>query len=233
MHITTENQTILALIEFSIRGELRFLSHAETVRLFQRACGRAGIRLQYSRGYNPRPKLSLPVPRSVGIETEGDFLCLRVSPLRPPESQLSPEPGVDVDTQCLRAELAAQLPDGCELISVALLKAQPSFLPAEAAYELVLIPKHLDYKLKNRIERILTSESITLRRRIDAKGSVRNVNVRRFLKSIRTEDERIEVVCRISSAGSIRVDEILEILELGYDMLAAPISRRSLLLAGA
>ncbi|MEE9370604.1 MAG: TIGR03936 family radical SAM-associated protein, partial [Sedimentisphaerales bacterium] len=97
------------LIKFKVRDNLRFLSHAETVKVFQRACIRAGIKIQYSQGFNPRPKLYLPLPRSVGVETDDDLLCLRVN--------LSGPRTVSDESQ-IKAGLAKQLPDGVELLSV-------------------------------------------------------------------------------------------------------------------
>ena len=203
------------------------MSHAETLRLFQRACARSRITLQYSQGYNPRPKLSLPLPRSVAVETQGDFLYLRVHTSKPTGRQPSPQPAA-VDIEQLKTDLAAQLPDGCDLISAAVVHTRPSFLPTEAVYVLAVRPEYLDETLKNRIERLLAADSINIRRQTDDKGTTRNIDVRRFLKSITPEDENIAVVCRISSAGSIRVEEILQILELDYSMLATPITRRSM-----
>jgi hypothetical protein len=66
-------------VRFRIGGALRFLSHAETSRVFQRACARAGIPVKYSAGFNPHPKLSLPLPRSVGVESDDELLVVRLS----------------------------------------------------------------------------------------------------------------------------------------------------------
>ena len=55
---------------------MRFLSHAETMRLFQRACVRAGVKVAYSQGYNPHQRMSLVLPRSVGVESDDELLCL-------------------------------------------------------------------------------------------------------------------------------------------------------------
>jgi len=41
---------------------VKYLSHLELVRAFVRAFKRAGVRLAYSRGYHPMPKLPLPLP---------------------------------------------------------------------------------------------------------------------------------------------------------------------------
>ena len=75
----TAVQNMSVIVKFGIKGNLRFLSHAETIRLFERACVRAGIKLVYSQGFNPHPKLSLPLPRTVGVESDDDLLYLRFS----------------------------------------------------------------------------------------------------------------------------------------------------------
>jgi len=45
------------------------------------------------------------------------------------------------------------------------------------------------------------------------------------LKSIRISEGAVIVECKVSSAGSIRVDEILKLLELDAEKLAGPIRR--------
>jgi radical SAM-linked protein len=205
------NKTILVLVKFRIRGNLRFLSHAETVKVFQRACVRAGIKTAYSQGFNPRPKMSLPLPRSVGVEADDDLLCIRVYDIRD-------------TTYDMRDKLAEQLPDGCELLTVSVAEdKKPNAV--SATYMLVIRPEYLDDNLKTRIDNLLASESLNLERRIDARGNTRNIDVRSFLESIELDDGRITVECKISPAGSIRVDEILNLLELDAEKLAAPIRR--------
>jgi hypothetical protein len=53
------------------------------------------------------------------------------------------------------------------------------------------------------------------------------VDVRPFLKSIELDDKNILVQCKISAAGSIRIEEILKLLELTIENLTAPIRRES------
>ena len=217
--IVASCEIILLVIKFKVAGNLRFLSHAETLRVFQRACVRAGIRIQYSQGFNPRPKLSLPLPRSVGVESDDELLCLRVA----------------VDPDELRAtsynsrindELSAQLPEGCELLSVSVSQAGRSFQPSSATYLLVVKPEYLNDKLKATITSLLASKNLNVRRRTGIKQSkVKNLDVRVFLKSIKMDDRGIIVQCNISSAGSIRIEEILRLLELDEDKLALPIRR--------
>ncbi len=216
----------MVLIEFKVRGNLRFLSHAETVRVFQRACVRAGIKVLYSEGFNPRLKLSLPLPRSVGIEVDDDLLCLRVN--RDPN-----EPRVADYESRIKASLSMQLPGGLELLSARVTEAKSAPQPRLAKYVLKVQSKYLDEALKARIKNLLEHKRLNIGRLINTKklkienlkSKIRSIDVRPFLKSIELDDTGITVECKISLAGSIRLDEILELLELDYGMLSAPIRR--------
>jgi radical SAM-linked protein len=226
MGITVSDASTLVLIKFKVQGNTRFLSHAETVKVFQRACVRAGIKAAYSQGFNPRPKLSLPLPRSVGVESDDDLLCLCVELCRPSNSQ-SGTLVSSFDTEELKNTLARQLPDGCQLLSVTVAKTKASIQPSAATYCFVVQQEYFNEKLKTDVENLLSNESLNIKRRVDAKGTVRQIDVRPFLNSIQLDDKNIIVECKISPAGSIRVDEILKLLELDVGKLAAPIRRVS------
>ena len=213
-------ESVLVLIKFKIWGNLRFLSHAETIRVFQRACLRAAIEIRYSRGFNPRPRISLPLPRSVGVESDDELLSLRLNRKSSNDEQRDANNEIRI-----KARIAGQLPDGCELISLETAESKTSPQAVAATYVLVAQQKYLDEKLKARIKRLLASESLNIKRRINAKGDVREVDVRGFLKSIKLDNGNIIVECIIDPAGSIRVDEILRLLELDTEMLAAPVRR--------
>ena len=54
------------------------------------------------------------------------------------------------------------------------------------------------------------------------------LDVRPFLESIKFDNKSIVVGCRITPAGSVRIGEILELLEIGVEELAAPVKRTNL-----
>ena len=218
------NKAIPVLVKFKVGGNLRYLSHAETVRVFQRACVRAGIKLQYSEGFNPRPRLSLPLPRSVGVEAEDDLLSLGVLGWQKGDNRIELS-ALSFDAEEFRAALAEQLPEGFELLTVSVAKAKISPQPSQASYVLTVRKEYFDERLKETAKRLLGSENLVLQRRINAEGNIRNVDVRPFLKSIETGDGIITVDCKIGPEGTIRVDEILELLGLDVEKLAEPVRR--------
>ena len=229
------------VIRFKIGGSLRFLSHAETLRLFERACVRAGLNLQYSQGFNPHPRFSLPLPRPVGVESDDELLTIRV--YRDASRVMSDAKGypnlqdgeyqdnVIRDTQyairnTIKDSLSSQLPQGCELISVSTARAGASFGPCSATYIFAVKREFLDSTLESRIEDLLSSDNLVVRRMTDKKKSkFKNIDVRGFIKTIELDKAEVNVRCIITPAGSIRVREVLELMELDMERLASPIRR--------
>ena len=71
---------------FSKGSAIRFISHLDLMRTFERAMRRAKLPLAFSQGYNPKPRLSLYVPLPVGSTSEAELGSLDVAePLEPGE----------------------------------------------------------------------------------------------------------------------------------------------------
>lgn len=205
------------MIKFKVWGNVRFLSHAEMMSVFQRAFVRAGVDLEYSRGFNPHPILSLPLPRSVGVESEEELLCVRVKGA-----------AAGFDSDGFKGRFSSELPLGCDFISVEILERKVTFQAVQARYVFAAGQPADVSELKKRAERLLGMERIEVDRRIDARGNVRTLDVRGYLKTIEIDDRVISVECEISPAGTIRVDEILRLLELDAEKLASPIRRKNI-----
>jgi radical SAM-linked protein len=216
---------VLLAIRFKVEGSLRFLSHAETLKLFQRACVRAGLAIRYSEGFNPRPKLSLPLPRPVGVESDEELLCLRVA-----REPLTQDQVADEQWELrIKEALACQLPEGCELISVSTAEAGASFAPRSVTYVFRVKPEYITKELEATIERLLSSEHLPIQRPMnEERTKFKNVDVKDFLKSIKLADSsNIIVECAVSPAGTVRVEEILTLLGLDEGKLAASVRRTS------
>lgn len=191
---------------------MRYLSHAEMMRVFQRACTRAGVKVAHSRGFNPHPRMSLVLPRSVGVESDDEMLCLRF----------------DENTTEFNAEaLSSELPSGIEITSVNLVPANTIPKPCSARYFIKTKGKDAVDSREKLIEGLLAREEIVVERRTGKGTDTRQVDVRPFIESIDGGPTGIFVDCGISSAGTIRVDEILGLLKLEIKDLQGPVRRLS------
>ncbi len=62
----------------SKKGRIKFVSHLDMFRLMQRAVRRAGIPLWYTEGFNPHPYISFLLALSLGVESEGEPVDIRI-----------------------------------------------------------------------------------------------------------------------------------------------------------
>ncbi len=60
-------------------GRARFLSHLDTMRVFQRVLTRTGLPLRYTEGFNPHIVLSIALPLGVGMESVTERLDFGVT----------------------------------------------------------------------------------------------------------------------------------------------------------
>ncbi len=63
---------------FEKTGRAIYISHLDLMRTFQRIFARAGVTVKHSEGFNPRPKISIALPLSLGQESVCEILdfCL-------------------------------------------------------------------------------------------------------------------------------------------------------------
>lgn len=92
-------------IRFTETGKVRFVSHRDVARLFERALRKLRLPVAYSEGFSPRPKLSFGLALTVAHESEAEYL----------DVELTERPDVDD----LPRALSAALPDGIDVEAVA------------------------------------------------------------------------------------------------------------------
>jgi radical SAM-linked protein len=65
-------------IRFSRGEEVKYISHLDLIRLWQRALNRAGIPLTYSRGFSPHPQISMALALAMGVTSEAELMDIYV-----------------------------------------------------------------------------------------------------------------------------------------------------------
>ena len=61
-------------IKFTKEGYMKYISHLDLMRLFQRSFRRCNIPIKYSQGFNPQPKMTIANPLALGIESSEEFM---------------------------------------------------------------------------------------------------------------------------------------------------------------
>jgi len=209
------------VVRFKIRGNLRFLSHHETMAMFQRVFARARIGLCYSAGFNRRPKLSLPLPRSVGMLSDAELACALVCG---DENSL--------DAERLKERICEHVPQGCEITGIELIEGNVRYRPVSAVYVFSLAHSAEDDRIRADIEALrqalAAGSGVVVERRGHGTKPARKIDVSVYVDLIEVEGGDLVVKCNITSAGTVRADEILQLLQIDSSQLSRPVTRRSI-----
>ena len=100
-------------LRYAKRGRLRFTSHRDFARAFERALRRARVPMGYSAGFSPHPKISYVGAAPTGVASEAEYLEIGLAR--------------EVDLEVLRKAIDAALPDGLDIIEA--VPAGPGSLP--------------------------------------------------------------------------------------------------------
>ncbi len=203
------------LIRFSVSGDLAYLSHLDSLRLWQRLFRRAGWPLRFTEGFNVRPRIRLLLPRPVGITSNDEYLRIGLD---------ADEPRLEQWTESLQATL----PEGISLHGVAMAghKTEDRVIAAE------YVARCPEGRAPDsqRIIDLLAAETCPMRRCMDSRGNEKIVNIRPFVQSLRLEDDEVRMRLAVTNAGSARPSEVLTALGVaGEDLTATRLHRTQII----
>lgn len=92
-------------LRFAKRGRLRFLSHRDVARSFERAVRRAGLPVAHSHGFSPHPRMSWVGAAPTGTASEAEYVEIGLTEA--------------VEPAALATALDAALPDGLDVLAAA------------------------------------------------------------------------------------------------------------------
>jgi len=107
-------------IRFSRGQEVKFISHLDIMRLWQRALNRAEIALAYSEGFNPHPRMSLAAPLAVGVTSETELMDINLAKF--------------VSPHFFTASVSQQLPPGISILQVYMVALTLPSLQSQVRY---------------------------------------------------------------------------------------------------
>jgi radical SAM-linked protein len=141
---------------FSKTGKVRFTSHRDVARMWERALRRSRLPVALSQGFSPHPLLSFGLALPTGCESHGEYLDARLDEARDDE----------VSFDELPALLTPLLPDGVVLQAAGAIPMAEGSLQQEVAscdWELEVCGV-VGEELQERVERVLAAPSLTIQR---------------------------------------------------------------------
>jgi len=176
---------------------LRFVSHLEMQHFFSRLVLRAQVPVYFSQGFNPRPGISLPIPRSVGIGSLDDRVRIEL------EEAVQADEVLHRLSQITPAEMtlkSARVVDDKHLEHVSAIEWQIDVAGSDLE------------SVSQRIEQILSGPCEMPRE--TKKGKKYSADLRPLIMELTRQDDCVRAKVAYTPQGSIKPGELLEILHL-------------------
>lgn len=206
---------------FSRGEELKFLSHLDLMRLWERAFRRAGLDLAYSEGFTPHPRISLAAPLSVGITSQAELMDVFLSRWIAPHSFAS--------------QATKQLPRGLTISDVRPVGLNEPSLQSRVSFAEYNVEIETEMKvpeLESAIKSFLSAKEIPWQHQRDT--GTRHYDLRPLVADlwlISLENSRCTLGMRLrcSSSGTGRPEQVTR--AMGFSQRPQNIHRTSLILS--
>ncbi|MBX6422129.1 TIGR03960 family B12-binding radical SAM protein [Thermosulfurimonas sp. F29] len=162
---------------YAREGTASFLSQIEVQRVLERALRRAGVPLAFTRGFNPRPKLSFGRALPVGVASQREVFFVALS--------------AEIPAEVFRNAFSRQLPEGFSVREVSRVP-EPEREPGEALFEAVLPGGVSPEGVERRLRTPLT---------VKRSGGSRTLNLEEWIGEWRVEGDRLRFTLRLASGG--------------------------------
>ncbi len=202
-------------IRYAKRGRLRFTSHRDFSRAFERAVFRARIPMAYSSGFNPHPRISYAGAAPTGSASEAEYLEIALAEV--------------VDPAAVHRALDEALPDGLDVLEVVESKGGALADRLEASHWRLTLAGVDARVAEEAVARFLAAEEVPVQRM--TKKGLRTFDCRAAVVSLASQVDEVsgqecailDVVLR-HGTPSVRPDDILAGLRevAGLDADVAP-----------
>lgn len=209
-------------VTFSRGEEVKYLSHLDLMRLWERALRRAGIPLAYSEGFSPHPKISIAAPLPIGVTGDGELMDIML------RRKVSPYFFIKV--------VGEQLPRGMgivEVVQVALPLPSLQSQVRQAEYRVELATDKRAVGVEEALRSFLAKRELPWQHQRD--GEVRHYDLRSLVERlwlIEWQESRCTfgMLLRADSTATGRAEQVT--LALGFPERPRSIHRTRLILAG-
>ena len=181
-------------IRFRKVDDLRWISHRDLVRAFERLFRRCDLPLRMSEGFHPKARMSFPLALSLGIASNGEVM----------EFELT-EPA---EAKQLAEQLASQAPQGLDIIALRMLEEGEGKAQIRSVTYEVPIPTTRHEQLQKMLAQFNRQESLLIQR----DGSQRQIDLKAGSDHLEFRDGNLRFSLPVNRSGSVRPREVLQAL---------------------
>lgn len=161
------------VLKFSKTGYIKYTSHLDLLRTFNRAFRKTKISLKFSQGFNPHPKMSFAQPLSLGYQSRCELIEF--------------ETVENIDPSEIIGKLQTAMPEGIEILSCKKFLSNIRSISGEtesAEYK-IWIPTILsDDELKSKLYGYMEQDEIIALKKEKKSKALKPVNIKDKIRSL-------------------------------------------------
>jgi radical SAM-linked protein len=174
-------------------GISRFFGHLELMNIFLKALKKSGIRMKYSQGYNPKPKLSFLDTLPLGVASKNEYLIIEI----PAEEYLNKE--------LIIKKLSENLPSGLKIVDIT--KYEKGDKISDHTYSIDFKNCSID---KDLLDEYKNSPSVLVEKN-GKNGKINSINLKEIINYIEFIDDNVlSIKVDISSGPVFRPELIIK-----------------------
>jgi len=208
-------------LKFSRGERLKFLSHLDLMRLWERALRRANLELAYSEGFSPHPRISLAAPLAVGITSVAELMDVFLSRR--------------ITDGLFLQKVGPQLPDGIGIMQILPVNIEDPSLQSRlrfAEYSVDMETAKSGAEIESGLAALLAMETLPWHHARDT--GERFYDLRPLINGLWLAGKKdgscsIGMLLRCDASGSGRPEQVVK--ALGFATLPLSIKRTSLVFA--
>lgn len=203
--------------KFTKINEIKYISHLDLMRLFQRAFRRANIPVKYSEGFNPHQKLSFATALTLGVTSEGEYFDVEL------DRHISVDEFIERLNKCL--------PEGIKILKAEYINEKKAIMSlirwSSYIIEMILSENISKEEIETEIEKLLSMEEIlvTKEKRKGKKVVTKQENIKdkiRELFVLINNDGRLVLKATLmtGSAGNLKPELLIDALMKYTNLMA-------------
>lgn len=157
-------------VKFRRGDEVKFISHLDLMKVFERAIRRARLPIAYSQGFNPHPGMVFGLPLSVGVTSEAEYGDFELT-----------DDGLSMNEFMER--LNSQLPLGLEILSAKPRQTKQNIMATISASEYIVVvgtELNIDEKtFQAELKKFLSQKEIIVKKK--TKSGIKDTDIRSMI----------------------------------------------------
>ena len=182
------------IVRFGKNPRLRFISHLDMQRFFQRALNRTGLPIAYSQGFNPHPVMAFASALALGWTSEYEVLDVKL--------------GAPIGRKHAEEAIRSALPDDLPVLQVKMVDDRlPSLMP---------MVRYSEYRIENSgvtaemLDKFLASDNVMAIRK--TKSGEREINIRPLAYELHLEGDVLIAKLALTDKDTLKPDLLVRSL---------------------